>query len=521
MVIERSSERELLASVLDAYELGEELGRGGWGIVYAATHRLLGRQVAVKVLPRAFAADPDVQERFREEARLAAQLNHLHVVAVYDCIQQGNLLLFVMERMQRKTLWDRFVEEGVVADETCAVVLAVCSALEIAHRTGRIHRDIKPENVLFDFRQVPKLSDFGVAKIVGYGRGQTRVGEVVGTPAYMSPEQASGQEVGPASDVYSLAVLAYELLAGRLPFLDTGDAVAQLYQHVHEAPPPLGEVAPSVSPGIAAAVMKGLAKSPLERYGSADAFAIAVARAATETFGPDWLRDSGLVVQPTERVANTIAAIAFQPQARRLPTVSRASADGARHTRIGTAADGLALAGTAAGGDPDVVGFAQAAPPVAVVPPSPQQAGAQTVAPFGNAAAYAPPSWPSPPTAGEPVPVPVPPTAPQAGPAPPPVAPAPVPPGSHGSVVPPATPVPPPSSPAPNSLGPVAGPPPEPVAQSPSAGAVDWQPPGHRRLEPFRPSRPSLVARITRFLGRAALVGVVTGVLVALWLFAR
>ena len=349
-----AGERDLVTAALSGYDLGEELGRGGWGIVYSATHRLLSRHVAVKVLPRAFAADPDVRPRFREEARLAAQLNHPHVVQIFDCIEAEGLLLFVMERMQRRTLWNRFAEDGVLGTEACAVLVAVCGALDQAHRSGRVHRDVKPDNVLFDFREVPKLSDFGVAKIVGYGRSHTRVGEVVGTPAYMSPEQATGKAVGAAADVYSTAVMGYELLSGRLPFDATDNPMTQLYRQVHEPPLELSLVAPGVGERLAAVVMRGLAKAPADRYGSADAFAVALARAASETFGTEWLRESGLVVQLSDRVASAMATVQFEQAIRHMP-IRRPS----QH-RPGGSPQGRH--GVRAGCSSDVEGFGRLAP---------------------------------------------------------------------------------------------------------------------------------------------------------------
>ena len=331
-------DREALQSALVGYDLGPELGRGGWGIVYAAVHQRLNRDVAVKMLPRAFSADPDVRGRFEEEAQFAAQLGHPHVVAVYDFIETSGVLAIVMERMDARNLAERFEVEGTLQDTACALVVAVSSALHAAHRLGRVHRDVKPENVLFDRADVPKLSDFGVAKIIGIGDGLTRSGDVIGTPAYMSPEQATGQPVSASSDVYSTAVLAYELLSGRLPFPPADTAVAQLYQHVHATPIPLTDVNPDIAEPVARAVMRGLAKDPSRRYESAEAFAVAIGQAAGDVFGSGWLRDAGVEVRLTGRLVEAFRMGPRPTAPRRLPTLTNRAITGT-HPRLGTLVD--------------------------------------------------------------------------------------------------------------------------------------------------------------------------------------
>ena len=328
-------DREVLQAALVGYELGDELGRGGWGIVYAAVHQRLRRQVAIKMLPRAFAADPEVRARFEEEAQFAARLSHPHVVSVFDFLDKDGVLAIIMERMQARNLAERFVAEGELQDTACALVIAVSSALHAAHRLGRVHRDVKPENVLFDNGHVPKLSDFGVAKIIGIGSGLTRHGDLIGTPAYMSPEQARGQNVGPESDVYATAILAYELLSGRLPFPPADTAVAQLYQHVHEMPIPLAEANPDVAEPLARAVMRGLAKDPAQRYESAEAFAVAIAQAASTVFGSGWIRDAGVELRLTGRLVDAFRQASRPAPARRLPTLTTRTATGG-HPRLGT-----------------------------------------------------------------------------------------------------------------------------------------------------------------------------------------
>ncbi|MFN2504418.1 MAG: protein kinase [Acidimicrobiales bacterium] len=303
-------DRERVTAALPAYEVGAELGRGGWGVVLEGRHRQLGREVAIKQLPRAFAADPAVRERFTAEARLLASLDHPHIVPVYDYVESDGLCLLVMEKLPGGTVWSRFTSSGVTAEAACGLVLATAAGLHAAHQRGILHRDVKPENLMFSAGGALKVTDFGIAKVVGGAETMaTRAGEVLGTPAYMAPEQAQAAELGPATDVYAVGIMLYELLSGRLPFPDEGDAMAILYQHVHEQPSPLTEVAPGVPAGVAAVVMRALATRPDQRYPTAEAFGVALAEAATSAWGPGWpaargqvsVMGSTLIVAATER----------------------------------------------------------------------------------------------------------------------------------------------------------------------------------------------------------------------------
>ncbi|HEX6475695.1 MAG TPA: serine/threonine-protein kinase, partial [Acidimicrobiales bacterium] len=289
--------RDRVARALPNYDVGDEVGRGAWGVVIKGEHRRLGRKVAIKELPQAFAADPGVQRRFASEARLLASLDHPHIVPIFDYVEEEDLCLLVMELLPGGTVWDRVTTEGISAEAACTVVLATCSALHYAHGKGILHRDIKPENLLFSSSGALKVTDFGIAKMLGgVETFATRTGEVLGTPAYIAPEQALAKELTPATDVYAVGTLLYELLAGRLPFADDGNAIALLYRHVHEPPTPLLEVAPSVPKALADVTMKALATDPADRYASADEFGAAVAEGAAAGWGSDWLHRSGLNV---------------------------------------------------------------------------------------------------------------------------------------------------------------------------------------------------------------------------------
>lgn len=292
-----SAERRLIVEALPNYEVGEEIGRGGWGIVLEASHRTLERRVAIKALPRAFGADPDVRARFLAEARVVASLDHPHIVPLYDFVEHEGLCLLVMEMMPGGTLWDRFSDGDITPEQSCAVSVGVLTGLAHAHDQEILHRDVKPENVLFNSAGIPKLADFGIAKVVGdASSNRTATGVVMGTPAYMAPEQGAGRPLSPATDVYAVGAMLYELLSGQLPFESTGDALSQLYRHVHERPRPVQEIEHAVPEAVAEVVMRSLEKEPADRYERAADFARALDDAACEGYGRDWLERCGVPV---------------------------------------------------------------------------------------------------------------------------------------------------------------------------------------------------------------------------------
>jgi Protein kinase domain len=282
---------ELLAAALPAYDIGAQLGEGGMGVVVSGQHRQLGRRVAIKQLPAAFAADPEVRRRFTAEARVLASLDHPHVVPVYDFVERDGVCLLVMELLPGGDLRRRVsAADGFTAPRAVALCLAAASGLAAAHRRGVLHRDVKPENMLFAESGVLKVADFGIAKVLGgAGTVLTRRGEVIGTPAYIAPEQVRGEQVSPATDVYALATMLYELLAGALPFPGETEAVALLFKHAYEQPVPLRDVAPGVPDPVAAAVMHALATEPADRFESAVSFGAALAGAGAQVWGEGWL----------------------------------------------------------------------------------------------------------------------------------------------------------------------------------------------------------------------------------------
>jgi len=293
-------DRDLVAGALPNYEIDGEIGRGGWGVVLHGRHVALGREVAIKQLPRGL--DESALERFVDEARIIAQLDHPHIVKVYDFVEHDGLWLMVMEYLSGGTLWSRFTEQGIRSDEACAITMAVCAGLGEANEHGVLHRDIKPENILFTDDGVPRLGDFGIARDLDVDTRRTMVGEVVGTPTYMSPEQAMGLELTLACDVYSVAIVLYEMLAGRLPFDEARTPSEQLIQHATKPPMALAQAAPDVPATIAKVVMDALEKHPEDRIATAQDFGVALALAAGETYGPGWLGQSGVPLMGGGRI---------------------------------------------------------------------------------------------------------------------------------------------------------------------------------------------------------------------------
>jgi len=286
-----------LQQSLPEYEVGDELGRGAMGIVYLGRHRALDRKVAIKQLPASFAADAEVRERFLAEARTVAGLNHPHVVVIHDFVERDGVLAIVMEHLPNGTVWDQFVHHGLSAPKACGLTLATLAGCHHAHNNGVLHRDIKPENLIFNREWELKVTDFGIAQMLtGEETMGTESGSIVGTPAYMSPEQAEGLTCGPAADVYAAGAMLYEMLSGELPFPDENDAMSMARARLTKAPVPLESVAPDLPKPIVDVVMKSLMRDTQNRYASAEDFGVALGEAAASSWGPDWLTASDSVV---------------------------------------------------------------------------------------------------------------------------------------------------------------------------------------------------------------------------------
>lgn len=271
----------LIGQVFDGkYRLDARLGGGGMGTVYRATHLLIDRPVAVKVLSQRFVGDETAQQRFRREARAAGRVQHPNAVTVTDFGAHEGYLYIVMELLEGRTLRDLMAHEGPLDPaRAVSLMLQTSAAVGAAHDTGLIHRDLKPANIFIEQRPnmpaIVKVLDFGVAKFAVEEHDDdyqtlTQVGAIIGTPRYMSPEQCSGLgQLSPAADVYSLGIILYEMLSGAAPFnADTPLAIA--FRHVSEPAPRLRKALPSIPPKLDDIVARALAKNPSDRFADAN-----------------------------------------------------------------------------------------------------------------------------------------------------------------------------------------------------------------------------------------------------------
>ncbi|MEX2275030.1 MAG: Stk1 family PASTA domain-containing Ser/Thr kinase [Actinomycetota bacterium] len=264
---------DMSSSVLNGrYSLEALIGEGGMAKVYRATDQQLDRTVAVKILKPEFASDDSFVDRFRREAQTAAKLNHPNLVGVYDTGDEGNIHYIVMEHIQGRTLADFFAGGGRLAPmKAVQLVEQVAGALSYAHQQGVVHRDIKPGNIMVTREGEVKVTDFGIARLITTQHTIAQTAAVLGTAAYLSPEQARGEVVDERSDIYSLGCVLYESLVGKALF--EGDSpVAIAYKHVNEQPPPPSSLNADVNPDLDAVVMRALSKNPVNRYQTADDF---------------------------------------------------------------------------------------------------------------------------------------------------------------------------------------------------------------------------------------------------------
>jgi serine/threonine-protein kinase len=256
------------------YRIVRRIGSGGMADVYLCEDTHLGREVALKVLHRRFAQDAEFVERFRREASAAAGLQHPHVVGIFDRGDHEGTYYIAMEYLRGRTLKDVVTAEAPLDQlRTISIGRQILQAAGFAHRNGVVHRDFKPHNVIVDEAGNVKVTDFGIAR--AGASEMTETGSIMGTAQYLSPEQAQGHDVTQRSDVYSIGVMLYELLTGRLPF-DGDSAVAIALKHMSDPPPPMNREGLRIEPNLEAVVLGALAKEPAARWQSAEDFAAAL-----------------------------------------------------------------------------------------------------------------------------------------------------------------------------------------------------------------------------------------------------
>ncbi len=284
-----------VGSRLPGYTMRGKLGEGATATVFKARQDSLGRDVAVKVLPKRFAANPKYVEQLYAEARMAASLNHPNLVQAYDVGSHGDHHYMVMEIVDGETVHDRILRKGMLdEEETIDIALAVAKALAHAHAKGLVHRDVKPKNIIITSTGIPKLTDLGLARFTqDRAAAEAEKGKSLGTPYYMSPEQVRGDvDIGPATDCYSLGASMYFMVTGKTAFVGA-DSDDIMRRHVEEPLTPPIRHRPDLTPGVSDMICRMMAKSPHDRYASCDEIIVELeawktyhAMRAAERLGP-------------------------------------------------------------------------------------------------------------------------------------------------------------------------------------------------------------------------------------------
>jgi ligand-binding sensor domain-containing protein/tRNA A-37 threonylcarbamoyl transferase component Bud32 len=319
------------------YRIINQVGQGGMATVYKAYHAAMDRYVAVKILPRQLAESAEFSGRFQQEARIIANLEHPHILPVHDYGESDGITYLVMRYLDAGTLKERMQAGRLSLAEVDRLFTQLAEALDYAHSKGVVHRDLKPSNALMDARGELFLSDFGIAKLLESSPQFTGTGAMVGTPAYMSPEQAQGHKVDRRTDIYSLGIILYEMVTGRVPY-EAETPLAVILKHLNEPLPLPTTLKPDLAPAIERVLLKALAKNPEDRYGAVSDFLAAWKSAITEV--------ETLRAAPATAEVTTPAA-ALRAEAGAAPTIPAAPAPAPPTARkglpIGWIAGGVAV----------------------------------------------------------------------------------------------------------------------------------------------------------------------------------
>jgi eukaryotic-like serine/threonine-protein kinase len=327
----------MIGSVVGNYKIIDKIGEGGMGAVFKGVDLMLEREVAIKMLRPELARQPNVVERFRTEAVTLAKLNHPNVATLHSFFRQGEDFFMVMEFVRGKTLDDVIRAQGAM--ECNRAIALFCMALEgidHAHKMGIVHRDIKPANMMLTETGSIKVMDFGIARVLGTDR-MTKAGHLIGTVEYMSPEQVRGEETDARSDIYSLGILLYEMLTGRVPF-NSPSEYELMRRQIEDAPTPPRSHAPHIPLPVEQAIMRSLAKKREARFQSAGEFSAMLLR-----------RNTGAVTRPLDdQAARTGGYAASETRVNPTMRMTPPSDDAVKATRLGGDQD---VAAASAGGD--------------------------------------------------------------------------------------------------------------------------------------------------------------------------
>ena len=260
--------RMAIPTKIGRYEIKSELGRGGMATVYRAFDPSFDREVAIKVLPREMMHDPQFRARFEREIKMVAALEHPSIVPVYDVGDEDGQPYFVMRFMTGGSLSNWIAKGKIPLEDTARIIGKIAQGLSYAHKKGIIHRDLKPDNILFDDNDDPFISDFGIAKLTESTSGSLTGSGVIGTPAYMSPEQAQGEEIDGRSDVYGLGVIVYQMLSGQQPY-NADTPMGVVVKHITEPVPEILNVTPTLPYDVDQIIRSSMAKDKTKRYATA------------------------------------------------------------------------------------------------------------------------------------------------------------------------------------------------------------------------------------------------------------